>query len=431
MLTIKAEVLKAGQKNDGTYNIKIRLTYNREVKRLATNIFVRQEDLTKSFRLKNPKFIQEADAIVRYYQEMSAKLQLDINNYTLDDIIAHLKGEQRKSQEIDFIQFSREWITHATIKGVENYTTAINALITFLGQEKLNINQLNKSLLERFTTYINSKRELKVKELIKQGKRVPSNRAISLYLGSIRHLFNEAKKQYNDYDRNIILISNSPFENFKIPKQEATRKRAISAEIIKEMHQLPYHHNSKGREIQGRYNLAKDCFIISFCLIGMNSADLYNCTDIEGNIITYYRTKTSSRRNDRAKMRVEVPTIVAPLLEKYRDTTGERLFNFYHFYSTADSFNKAINYGLKEIGKLLRIDDLEYYAARHSWATIAVNKVGINKYTVHAALNHIDESMRVTDIYIERDFKIENEANKKVVEYVFGNQGELSSPEVE
>lgn len=44
----------------------------------------------------------------------------------------------------------------------------------------------------------------------------------------------------------------------------------------------------------------------------------------------------------------------------------------------------------------------EYYAARHSWATLAVNKVGIDKYTVHAALNHIDEAMRVTDIYIER-----------------------------
>ena len=67
MLTFKAEVLKSKQKSDGTYNVKIRMTYNREVKRLSTNIFVRQEDLTKSFKLKNPKFIQEADAIVRHY----------------------------------------------------------------------------------------------------------------------------------------------------------------------------------------------------------------------------------------------------------------------------------------------------------------------------------------------------------------------------
>ena len=110
MLTFKAEVLKSKKRSDGTYNVKIRMTYNREVKRLSTNIFVKQEDLTKSFKLKNPKFIKEADTIVRYYQEVCARLQLDINHYTLDDIIAHLKGEQIKSQEIDFIQFSREWI---------------------------------------------------------------------------------------------------------------------------------------------------------------------------------------------------------------------------------------------------------------------------------------------------------------------------------
>ena len=161
MLTFKAEVLKSKQKSDGTYNVKIRMTYNREVKRLATNIFVRQEDLTKSFRLKNPKFIQEADAIVRHYQEICAKLQVDINNYTLDDIIALLKGEQKKSQEIDFIQFSREWIAHTTIKGAENYTSAINAFVQFLGKDKLVIQQLTTSLLKDFMDYLVRKREEK------------------------------------------------------------------------------------------------------------------------------------------------------------------------------------------------------------------------------------------------------------------------------
>lgn len=421
MLTFKAEVLKSKKKSDGTYNVKIRMTYNREVKRLSTNIFVRQEDLTKSFKLKNPKFIQEADAIVRHYQEVCAKLQIDINSYTMDDIIALLKGEQRKSQEIDFIQFSREWIAHTAIKGAENYTTAVNALVAFLGQEELKISQLTKGLLEGFASYINERREARRKELIKQGKRIPSNRALSLYLGSIRHLFNEARKQYNDYDRDIILIPHSPFENFKIPKQEATRKRAISAELVKQIYELPYHSNNRGKEVKGRYNLAKDCFILSFCLIGINSADLYNCTELEDNVLTYYRTKTTSRRNDKAKMQVKVPALIMSLLEKYRDIKQQRVFNFYHYYSTADSFNKAINYGLKEIGKLIGVDDLEYYAARHSWATLAVNKVGIDKYTVHAALNHIDETMKVTDIYIERDFNLENEANRLVMEYVFGS----------
>jgi integrase len=119
-------------------------------------------------------------------------------------------------------------------------------------------------------------------------------------------------------------------------------------------------------------------------------------------------------------MEVVIPTFIKPLIAKYRDDTGNRVFRFYRHFSNHRTFNAAINRGLKDIGDLLHIEDLEYYAARHSWATIALNKCGIDKYTVHAALNHVDESMRVTDIYIERDFVNENKANAKVVKYVFG-----------
>lgn len=238
-------------------------------------------------------------------------------------------------------------------------------------------------------------------------------------MGSIRHLFNEAKKKYNDYDKNIILIPNSPFEHVEVPRQEATRKRAIPVDIIKKVWNLPYKDMKKGYKATCRYNLAKDCFILSFCLMGMNSADLYNATEMEGNTIIYNRTKTKDRRLDKAQMKVDIPKLILPLIEKYKDMTGKRLFNFYQYYVDEKGFNKAINYGLKEIGALLEVDDLEYYAARHSWATIALNKVGIDKYTVHAALNHVDDAMKVTDIYIERDFVMENKANAKVMKYVW------------
>jgi integrase len=155
--------------------------------------------------------------------------------------------------------------------------------------------------------------------------------------------------------------------------------------------------------------------------MGINSADLYNAIELKGDRLTYFRTKTKDRRLDKAKMVVVVPEMAMPIIEKYRDQKGERIFNFHRFYRDHKAFNKALNKGLKEIGKLLNIDDLEFYAARHSWATIALNKCKVDKYTVHAALNHVDESMRVTDIYIERDFENENKANTKVIKYVFGS----------
>ena len=120
-------------------------------------------------------------------------------------------------------------------------------------------------------------------------------------------------------------------------------------------------------------------------------------------------------------MVVDVPPIVSGLFQKYRDPSGLRVFNFYQRYNTYKNFNRALNKGLKVIGDELHIMDLEFYAARHSWATIAANKCRVDKYTVHSALNHVDPSMKVTDIYIERDFSLENNANERVIEFVFGN----------
>ena len=421
MLTIKAEIKRSELKVDGTYNVKIRFTLDRKVKRLSTNLFVTQQDLTKSLKFKEDTSIKrEVDRLVLYYREQCLKVQLDQNHYSLDEIVEFLNGEQEKQQTINFIKFSREWIASTTIKGAPNYTTAINALVRFIGKEELDINLITLDFLEDFKSFLNKEREIRTKRLMQQGKRVPSNRSLSLYLISIKKLFNEAKKRYNKKDKNLILIPNSPFIELEIPKQEATRKRAISADIIKKVWKLPYKDMKKGYKATCRYNLAKDCFILSFCLMGMNSADLYNATEMKGNTITYNRTKTKDRRLDKAQMKVDIPKLAQPLIEKYKDKTGKRLFNFYQYYVDEKGFNKAINYGLKEIGRLLEIDDLEYYAARHSWATIALNKVGIDKYTVHAALNHVDETMRVTDIYIERDFVNENRANAKVVKYVFG-----------
>lgn len=421
MLTINAEVVKTKRQSNECFTIRLRFTLDRRMKRLSTSLFATQKDLTKDFKIKSSSHLKaKVERLIRDYQEKCSQLQVELNNYTIEDIMDYLDGEHQKQQTIDFIKFSREWIASATIKGAPNYTTAINALVRFVGKEELDINLITLDFLEQFKAFLIGERDARTKKLMQQGKRVTSNRTLSLYLVSIKKLFNEAKRKYNKKDKNLILIPNSPFEDFKIPKQEATRKRAIPADIIKKVWKLPYKDMKKGYKSTCRYNLAKDCFMLSFCLMGINSADLYNATEIRGNTIIYNRTKTKARRLDGAKMMVDIPKIVQPLIDKYKDSTGKRLFNFYQYYGDEKTFNKAINSGLKEIGSILEVDDLEYYAARHSWATIALNKVGIDKYIVHAALNHIDDSMKVTDIYIERDFVNENKANAKVVKYVFG-----------
>jgi len=422
MLTIKAEIKKSEQKVDGTFNVKLRFTLDRKVKRISTSLFVSPTDLTRTGDFKKSSLVKEQiDNLVNEYKIKCAKLQIDLHHYTLEQIFQLLKYNSKETSEIEFISFCKNWISKATIKGASNYTTALNAFVKYAQKDTLPVNSISKEFVFGFKEFLYKERENRVKKLTEEGKRIPSNRSVSLYLIALKRLYKELQTEYNNYDLNIVPFPTSPFDGLKIPKQEVTRKRAISPENIVKISKLPNMNIGKGIHHTCRRDLAKDCFMLSFYLMGMNSVDLYNATEYDGEYITYYRTKTKDRRSDKAKMIVRVPEIAKPIIEKYRNRTkNPQIFNFYRNYADEKAFNKAINKGLKEIGVKLNIEDLEFYAARHSWATIALNKCKIDKYTIHSALNHVDPSMRVTDIYIERDFVNENEANMKVLKFVFG-----------
>jgi integrase len=181
-----------------------------------------------------------------------------------------------------------------------------------------------------------------------------------------------------------------------------------------------------------RFNFARDMFMLSFGLVGMNEADLFNCADYRDGRITYERKKVMNRRSDRGEISIRVEPEILPLLEKYRDPSGKRVFRFYKMYANEGTFCAAINgirrkgkkgampTGLKKIGDVIGADDLEFYAARHSWATIAVNDLDIDKYTVHTALNHVVQEMKVTGLYIRRDWSPIDRANRRVLDYVLG-----------
>ncbi len=61
---------------------------------------------------------------------------------------------------------------------------------------------------------------------------------------------------------------------------------------------------------------------------------------------------------------------------------------------------------------------LTSYYARHSWATIARNDCKISKDDINLALNHVDNEMKVTDIYIAKDWTIIDEANRQVIDAI-------------
>jgi hypothetical protein len=417
-ITFKAVFFKHHKKQDGTYNVKIRITNNRIKRYLPTNIFVTKEDLTRGLKIKSQNVLDNIKIIIDNYLNITASISTQTSqNMSIDDVLHYIESYQKRNEvfRLDFIQYAKKIIDELKITGREGnsniYKTAINSLMCFLGHDTLDISEITVQFIKDYKNWLQTKPARKNRPDKDTGRRAPS-----LYLSIIRAIHNRAKDEYNDEDAGIIRIPLSPFKKINMPPVPVSRKRALSKEKLLGICNLQYETVMyRGYSLM---NLAKDIFILSFGLIGMNAVDLYNCTRFEDGKIIYNRTKTKNRRTDRALMLVTVQPEIMPLFEKYRDVTGKRVFCFYKHYSSVSSFAYAINKGLKKIGKLLNIDDLEFYAARHTWATLATNKAAIEKLLVHEALNHVDDNMKVTDIYVEKDWERINNANKKVLNFV-------------
>ena len=404
MATFKPEVRMDNLRSDNTYSIRIRITHNRKVKRIPTSIYVDKKEVTKSGKIKNQQIIDQLEDIVREYRKKVTALSVAIEVMTIDELTEYLTKKD-ETLKVDFFEFSEKWIAKNKDKhGIQIFVSMLNTLEKFLGRRRLDFKEINYRFLKSFEEHLGQRRRL------------------SLYMGKIRHLYNEAKLEYNDEEYGRILIPWSPFAKYSIPNIEPTKDRTLTAEQIRQIYELPY----KPNRFPSRpcaYNVAKDVFILSFCLMGMNTADLYLCEELAESdgryTITYNRAKTSARRSDKARISVDVHPFLVPLFEKYRNPRKGKIFSFVNRYCDYTQLNKSVNKGLKEVGKAIGIDDLEFYAARHTFATIARNKLGYDKSTVGEALNHVEKENKITDIYIQKDFSIINKLNREVIEYVF------------
>ncbi len=82
MLTIRAEIKRNEQKVDGNYNVKLRFTLNRKVKRLSTSLLAKPEDITKTGKFKKGTPLQrKIDRLIEAYQNKCDEMQIDLHHY--------------------------------------------------------------------------------------------------------------------------------------------------------------------------------------------------------------------------------------------------------------------------------------------------------------------------------------------------------------
>ena len=395
MAKVNYEFLTA--RADGTVPIRIIVWHHNKRVRYTSDIVLYRDEytLTKDGKIKVKSKKKSMMIEERIHQlDMKAYEWVRRNqgkDITAQDVADHLQGKMDEEGDIDFFAFADEYLAKSSIKGKKNYYTMLNSLERHLGRRKLAFREINYNMLSGFLDYLSDR-----------------PRAQSLYLGAIRHLHKEARLRYNTDE--LTLISPTIFERFKVPKQKQKGQRALDTEVLLRL--IDY----KGQP-GSRAELARDCFVLSFLLMGMNSADMYdNDAVLQEGVLKYHRKKTRTRRQDEAYIEVVVPDCAKPLMRKYKGVG--RVFSFASRYADEVGFNRAVNMGLKDVGEAVGEPHLQFYQARHAWASIARNECGIDAYTVDKALNHLNKELRLLDVYVKRDFTAINQANQKVIDYI-------------
>lgn len=389
------------RRRDGTYLIKIRMIHNGTTLRKPSGVYARADQLTRDRkRLRDQALVDAVQAQVDRLRMEAAGVEgaMWMDAAQLWQRIERAM-ESKKGWRLDFFAFAGT-LTERMEKGTaDGYRWALGAFGAFLGRDSVDVNDIDRRMVLGFRAWIEAR----------NGK---GCRAASAYLEKLRTIHTRARDMYNDPDTGLVRIPREPFRG-AIPPQPPARHRALTVDQLRRVL------SSEPSTQRGR--IALDVFRMSFCLVGINTADLYRLVDgdMRGGVLTYNRAKTDSRRADKAMMSVMVEPEAMEVVERWRGSGGS-LLSFRSRYADFRAFNKAVNQGLKEVGRLAGVPGLTSYHARHTWATLARNACGVPRDVVAEALNHAGRgSERVTDIYLERDFSRVWDANRRVLDLVF------------
>ncbi|RQO79087.1 recombinase [Pedobacter sp. KBW01] len=409
MATVSAKVFEHHKKTDGTYNVKICVHHKSQRKYFDTVHYVVKKQLTAKLKIKDSFVNDLVDEQLKGYRRIISELGEKLNYFNVESLSEYLR---EKDADVDFIKFCSEHIAQSDKDGkkgtAHNHRVIRNSLIDYFKREAVSITEINSNMLVSYERYLRSERTMIrqsgqkniTKETTSKGL---SDSGLFNHMRDLRTLFNAARNMYNNEDLGIYRIKHYPFKKYKIGSAPLTKKRNNTLEQIRTIRDCV---TKKG----SRAEMAKELYMLSFYLCGMNAVDFYNLT--KGNIrngrIDYNRSKTEGQRKDDAFISIKIIDEATPLLEKYIEKLSIRYIN-------SNGLNKALAMGMKDLRKITGFKEFTLYWARHSFATIARNSCRMSKDDVAQALNHVDSEHSTTDIYIEKDWRIVDEVQIKVV----------------
>ncbi len=388
---------------DGTYNVKIRVTHNQKTRYIGTQFYIKPGQIDKTGEILDHPNATSYNIKLRNLKNLYDQKILDMGPKTssmdIRALIKYIREIDPEGRDKDFHFYGERFVEKIRKKGSISYANSIqstlNEIRKFAG-DNLEFGEINPAWLEEYGEY----QKLQNKTI----------NTLAIHYRNIRVLYNDAIRNH------IIKRDIYPFYDFQI-KQEKTHKRSLNIDDIRRIRDVELKKENEMR--------ARDLFMLSFYMNGINFKDLLLARkeNIYQGRYMFNRAKTG--RPYSVKIFPETQEIIdrypgeiylLNFMERKELVNIKKDRNIPLYKDITDQTNRL----LKDVAEDAKVPvPLSTYYARHSLATIARN-IGISRDDIRSILGHGENT--VTDIYIDLDLERIDDAMRMILELL--NQGD-------
>lgn len=396
---------------EGLHPIKIRITHNNSNASRSTSLFASEEHWLKNEQKFSRKALNYArcnktlerlcDEVNEAIYELNKDKKLRLMRAC--DIFTYMYGKSiQNEKDASFNGILKEYTSMCRKpKYVESFMYTEKKLMAFVRStlnprtDKIFFDEIDYSFIYRFDKWLENKACEKKEQ---HGLKINSK---AIHLVNIRTIWNYAIKiKIADYKK-------YPFRDFKIRRAPKSEIDYLPLNSMRKLLELDFSHMKAAQNLE----IARDFFMLSFYLCGINPADLWSLPKPVNGVILFTRKKIEWREPQQVKF--FVPDEAQKIINKYSD--GPTLLNFNQHYASFDSFYSFVRHRLDRIGQFIDQPNITLCWSRYTWSTYAT-KLGAQEYVIDKMLGHTPRTL-LGQRYAKFEWEDGAVINQKVIKY--------------
>lgn len=391
-MNIRIVILPLKVLADGSHKLRIAVSHNSQTRYIPTRFTVPSLKNLKNGNVvgvPNAQYINlQLRTRMNDFYKACDELE-DIDYYTCAQLVNMLTKRSGQKTDLKTVeQISEDMLAnrqHAWSKStIAGFKQGIRRFIEHFGKDFVLVTLTHENVLE-FHKYLE-----------KQGY---SQTSVGMRMDSLKRLVKYAIR--HDYVKYRVY----PFLDYKSVKS-AKRDIALSLELLRKMRDMP---------LTDKWEIyARDLFMLSFYLRGMNLADILRL-DLTQDYVSFIRQKTFKRRDANDVTEFTIQPEARAILNKYLTPEGKLQFNG---FTTERSIQHINADHLKKLRPKLGYEKLIFYSARKTFTQLA-NELMIKDSVIEYCIGDAPlPSNRALYFYVRGNKRMADKAIRRVFDAV-------------